>query len=197
VAFDDTLVVYSDGNPIDVLRACPVLDKPATRLLAERLFPDAALEEIGDELLADALNPPRDVVYVGCFTSLDLVCSWALTPQRPSQLDPAVLAAGGRRQVLLHAAHGDAGWCTFGLWRDGALTRSLSVCAEPGVLPGVLEDEGEPLPFEAAGGRPAELGDRALQSLIGFSRAGHDRLDDVDPELIPVVAYRVTLRTAS
>src|SRR3954447_2509857 len=30
VAFNDTLVVYSDGNPIDVLRGCPVLDKPAT-----------------------------------------------------------------------------------------------------------------------------------------------------------------------
>ncbi len=192
MAFNDTLVVYSDGNPIDVLRACPVLDKPATRVLAERLFPGAACEEIGDELLADALNPPQDVVYVGSFAGLDLVCSWALTPQRPSQLDPAVLAAGQRRQVLLHAAHSDAGWCSFGLWRDGALIRSLSVCADPGVL----EDVGEPLPFEA-GGDPDELGDRSLQSLIGFSCAGHDRLDDVDPELIPVVAYRVVASTAS
>ncbi|GAA3223022.1 DUF6928 family protein [Dactylosporangium siamense] len=187
MAFNDTLVVWSDGNPIDVLRACPVLDKPATRVLAGRLFPGAAVREIGDELLADALNPPQHVVYVGCFAGLDLVCSWTLTPQRPSELHPAVLAATGRRQVLLHAAHGDAEWCAFGVWRDGALLRSLSVCANPGVL----EDLGEPLPFETAD-RPAELGDRALQALIGFSRAGHDRLDDVDPELIPVVAYRVS-----
>ncbi|MEV4512962.1 hypothetical protein AB0K00_28810 [Dactylosporangium sp. NPDC049525] len=192
MAFNDTLVVYSDGNPIDVLRACPVLDKPATRVLAERLFPGATLEEIGDELLADALNPPQDVVYVGSFAGLDLVCSWALTPQRPSQLDPAVLEAGGRKQVLLHAAHSDAEWCSFGLWRDGTLLRALSVCADPGVL----EDKGERLAFEAAGEHPVELGDRALQALIGFSCAGHDRLDDVDPELIPVVAYRVTATTA-
>jgi len=185
VAFNDTLVVYSDGNPIDVLRGCPVLDKPATRLLAARLFPGATLREIGDELLADALDPPRDVVYVGCFTGVDLVCSWQLTPQRPSELDPGVLDAGGRRQVLLHAAHSDAGWCSFGVWRDGILIRSLSVCADPGVL----EDKCEPLPFEA--GDDAGLGDRSLQGLIGFSRAGHDRLDDVDPELIPVVAYRI------
>jgi hypothetical protein len=191
VAFNDTLVVWSDNNPIDVLRACPVLDKPATRVLVERLFPGAAVQEIGDELLAEALNPPQDVVYVGCFAGLDLVCSWTLTPQRPSELDPAVLAATGRRQVLLHAAHSDAEWCAFGVWRDGALLRSLSVCADPGVM----EDLGERLPFETderSDERAAELGDRALQALIGFSCAGHDRLDDVDPELIPVVAYRVS-----
>lgn len=193
VAFNDTLVVYSDGNPIDVLRAYPVLDKPATRLLAARLFPGAALEEIGDELLADALNPPQDVAYVGSYTGLDLVCSWRLTPQRPSELAPAVLAAGNRRQVLLHASHTDAEWCSFGVWRDGALLRSLSVCADPGVL----EDMGDKLPFEGGGEDPVELGDRALQALVGFSCAGHDRLDDVDPELIPVVAYRITVITAT
>ncbi|MET7421020.1 hypothetical protein [Dactylosporangium sp. NPDC005555] len=189
MAFNDTLVVYSDGNPIDVLRACPVLDKPATRGLAQRLFPGATLREIGDELLADALDPPRDVAYVGCFTGLDLVCSWALTPQRPSELSHGVLEAAGRRQVLLHAAHSDAGWCSFGLWRDGALVRSLSVCTGPGVL----EDKGAPLPFEAGDDPVADpgLADRSLQGLIGFSRAGHDRLDDVDPELIPLVAYRI------
>jgi hypothetical protein len=185
VALNDTLVVFADGNPIDVLRSYPVLDKPATRALAERLFPGATVEEIGDELLVDALNPPADVAVIGCFAGLDLVCSWGLTPQRPSELDPGVLAASERRNVFLHAAHGDAQWYTYGVWRDGVRVRALSVGAAPG------EDEGEPLPFE---GRdcPDDPACAAMHALFGFACDDADRLDDVDPELIPVVAYRVS-----
>lgn len=186
MVLNDTLVAFADGNPIDVLRAYPVLDKPATRTLVERLFPGATLEEIGDELLVDALNPPADVVYVGCFTGLDLVCSWRLTPQRPSELDPVVLAATERPNVYLHAAHSDAAWCSYGVWRDGTRLRAMSVCAHPGVL----EDEGERLPFEAAD-EPDDLSCRSMQALFGFSCDDGDRIHDVDPELIPVVAYRV------
>jgi hypothetical protein len=193
VALNDTLVVFADGNPIDVLRSYPVLDKPATRALAERLFPGEALEEIGDELLVDALDPPADIAYVGCFGGLDLVCSWRLTPQRPSQLDPVVLAATDRRNIVLHAAHGDADWCSYGLWRDGTRVRALSVSANPGVI----EDEGEPLAFEDGQARPGDLGRSSMQALFGFACDDNERLDDVDPELIPVVAYRVGLSTAS
>ncbi|MET7392635.1 hypothetical protein ABZS66_03960 [Dactylosporangium sp. NPDC005572] len=188
MALNDTLVVFADGNPIDVLRACPVLDKPATRALAERLFPAADVEEIGDVLLRDALNPPAGVVYVGCFAGLDLVCSWHLTPRRPSELDPVVLAATRRRNVYLHAAHGDAEWCSYGLWRDGSGVRLRSVCPDPAVR----EDEGEPLPFERSGD-DADLTCRSMHALFGFRcDEDGDRLDDVDPEVIPVVAYRVS-----
>jgi hypothetical protein len=187
VALNDTLVVFSDGNPIDVLRSYPVLDKPATRLLAERLFPGAELEEIGDELLVDALDPPDGVLTVGSFPGLDIVCSWRLTPRRPSELDPAVLAATERRNVYLHAAHGDAEWCSYGVWRDGARVRALSVCVDPAVT----EDEGDPLPFEARE-RPADLTWASMQALFGFACDDHERLDEVDPELIPVVVYRVS-----
>ncbi|WP_433049863.1 DUF6928 family protein [Dactylosporangium sp. CS-033363] len=191
MVLNDTLVAFSDGNPIDVLRSYPVLDKPATRALVERLFPGAHAEEIGDELLVDALNPPADVVYVGCFPGLDLVCSWGLTPRRPSDLDRSVLAASGRRHVYLHAAHSDAGWTSYGVWRDGERVRALSVCADPGVM----EDEGEPLGFERADTDPDELGCASMQGLFGFACDNHDRLDDVDPELIPVVAYRISARS--
>ncbi|WP_426506655.1 DUF6928 family protein [Dactylosporangium sp. McL0621] len=186
MALNDTLVAFSDGNPIDVLRSYPVLDKPATRALAERLFPDAHVEEIGDELLVDALNPPADVVFVGCFSGLDLVCSWGLTPRRPSELDPVVLAATERRHVYLHAAHSDAGWCSYGVWRDGSRVRAVSVGADPGSS----EDEGEPLGFEPAD--PDEISCSSMQGLFGFACDDHDRMDDVDPELIPVVAYRIS-----
>ncbi|WP_433609455.1 DUF6928 family protein [Dactylosporangium sp. CA-139114] len=188
MVLNDTLVAFADGNPIDVLRSCPVLDKPATRALVERLFPGATIEEIGDELLVDALNPPADVVCVGCFSGLDLVCSWGLTPRRPSELDPVVLAASERRNVYLHAAHSDAGWCSYGVWRDGSRVRALSVCADPAVA----EDEGERLGFEQPGTDPCELSCASMQGLFGFACDDHERMDDVDPELIPVVAYRVS-----
>jgi hypothetical protein len=189
VVLNDTLMAFSDGNPIDVLRSYPILDKPAARALAERLFPGAVVEEIGDELLIDALNPPADVVCVGSFAGLDLVCSWGLTPRRPSELAAVVLGASERRNVYLHAAHSDAGWCSYGIWRDGSRVRALSVCADPEAL----EDEGERLGFEHADGDPEELGCASMQGLFGFAcDDDHERMDDVDPELIPVVAYRIS-----
>jgi hypothetical protein len=172
-----------------------VLDKPATRALAERLFPGADLAEIGDQLLADALNPPEQVAYVGCFPGLDLVCGWTIMPDRPSLLDPAVLAATERSNAYLHAVHADADWCSFGVWRDGVLVRACSA----GPDDGLLEDLGDHLAFERdfwGDGRltaaPFALGQAALHALFGIALPADQHIDDVDPELIPVVGYRIT-----
>jgi hypothetical protein len=100
---NSAIVMYVDVNPADVLRAYPVLDKPATRGLAERLFPDQSIAEIGDVLLADALNPPEDVAYLGCFPGIDLVCSWRVMPDRPSQLAAELLAVTERHLPTLFA----------------------------------------------------------------------------------------------
>lgn len=212
MATDSAIVVYADGIPADVLRAYPVLDKPATRALAERLFPGAELEEVGDQLLADALNPPERVAYVGCFQGLDVVCSWTIMPDRPSLLDPAILAATGRPNAYLHAVHADAGWCAFGVWQAGVLVRACSVGPDSASSDrassdrassggGLLEDLGDHLPFERdfwGDGRlteaPYALGQAALHALLGIALPTDGHLDDVDPELIPVVGYRVTAR---
>jgi hypothetical protein len=55
----------------------------------------------------------------------------------------------------------------------------------------LLENIGEPLPFEAAFDDPLELGCAALHALFGIAVGGPKDLDDVDPELIPVVGYRI------
>ena len=196
MAMDSAIVMYADGNPADVLRAYPVLDKPATRALAERLFPGAALTEIGDQLLLDALSPPEHVAYVGCFPGLDLVCSWSIMPDRPSLLDPAILAATERPNAYLHAVHADAGWCSFGQWRGGTLVRACSA----GSADGLLEDLGDHLAFErdfwgddGLTEAPFALGQAALHGLFGIALPPDGHIDDVDPELIPVVGYRVTV----
>jgi hypothetical protein len=189
VSSNSTLIVYSDSSPKDVLRAYPVLDKPATRAFAERLFPGAQLEEIGDELLADALDPPEGVAYLGCFSGLDLVCSWKVTPDRPSQLDPGVRGATERRQTYLYALHADADWCSYGFWRDGELVRAYSACPDPGVI----EDVGERLGFEESFETNDELGEAACKAFFGIDTGDDPDLDDVDPGLIPVVGYRVSV----
>lgn len=198
MAANTALLVYADAGPIDVLRSYPVLDKPATRGLVERLFPGAVVEEAGDVLLVDALDPPADIAYVGCFNNLDVVCGWSVVADRPSQLSEEVRHASERRAVQLVAMHGDADWCMYGAWEHGELTRAFSACPDPGVM----EDIGDRLPFEepflsagadgaGLGFDPDELGKAALRHFFGFSLDGDGGIDDVDPELIPMVGYRV------
>jgi hypothetical protein len=193
VSSNSALIVYSDSSPKDVLRAYPVLDKPATRAFAEKLFPGAQIEEIGDELLADALDPPEGVAYLGCFSGLDLVCNWNVMPDRPSQLDPGVRGATERRQTHLYALHADADWCSYGIWQEGELVRAYSACPDLGII----EDVGDRLGFEDKYETYDELGEAACKSFFGIDTSDDPDLDDVDPGLIPVVGYRVTATVLS
>jgi hypothetical protein len=193
VSSNSALIIYADSSPKDVLRAYPVLDKPATRAFAERLFPGAEIEEIGDELLADALDPPEGVAYLGCFAGLDLVCNWKVMPDRPSLLDPSVRGATGRRQTYLYALHADADWCSYGVWQNGELVRAYSA----GPDPGVIEDVGDHLGFEHKYDTYDELGEAACKEFFGIDTGDEPDLDDVDPGLIPVVGYRVSVRSVA
>jgi hypothetical protein len=191
------MVVYADDEVVHALRAAPVLDRPATRDLVGRLFAGQQLQEIGAALLVDGVNPPDDVVYAGSFGTVDIVCSWRLVDGAPSARAGDLLAATRRRSMYLHVVRCDGEDCAFALWRDGVLLRSLRVapdCAVP-------EESGERLPFEqaywqssdrAAEHRPVDLGRRALHELFGFVRAGDGKVDGVDPEVIPLVGYRVS-----
>src|SRR3569833_3393043 len=145
MATNSAMVVFSDGSPLDALRAYPVLDKPATRALAERLFPGATIEEAGDQLLVDALDPPENVAYVGCYPGVDLVCCWGFMPDRPSQLGEAILGEGGeRRNVYLYGLHGDADWCSFGFCEDNKHKHTQNNNTNPNNN----EDVGDHLGFE-------------------------------------------------
>ena len=205
------VVMYADTNPIDVLRAAPVLDRSATLVLVSQLFPGDEVAEIGDALLADAINPAEGVVYIGCFPGLDIVCGWQLVTERPSEATERIVTGPDRRTAYLHAMHTVVDWCTFAIWTEGALVRGLSVSAGSGIV----EDVGDRLAFEEpywAGEReecpddegahplafhPVALGRAALHALFGFRIEGHEEIDDVDPEIVPLVGYRVTPAVAA
>ncbi len=175
-----------------VLRAAPVLDRTGTMELVRKTFPEAQIDGAGDALLADSLDPADGMAYVGCFPDLDLVCSWLLMGERPSE------AVNGRRSpqrphTYLHSLDLATKWCAFAVWCDGNLVRSLSVSPRR-----VYEDLGDPLPFEApfrSGKRepdPVALGEEALYAFFGFRLEPADTVDDVDPEVIPLVGYRIS-----
>jgi hypothetical protein len=85
------------------------------------------------------------------------------------------------------------GMAYVGCFPDLDPVRSLSI--SPGK---VYEDIGDPLSFEPplrTGGRrpdPLALGRTALHAFFGFRLEGTDSVDDVDPEVIPLVGYRIS-----
>jgi Family of unknown function (DUF6928) len=217
VGLRTAIVAFGDLDLVHELRSAPVLNRSATDDLVRRLFPDRTVVEAGDALLIDGLDPPGDMVYAGSFPGVDVVCSWQLVGDRPSAALPVVgsLEPGStvppresdadrgtpRHRVMLHAMDAGAQWCAFGVWEGGRLVRSVSLARDRGVV----EDVGERMPFEqpywsgdhpAGDGsplpfRPAEFGVEALKALFGFELDGVRNNDDVDPEVIPLVGYRL------
>ncbi|MFF9395684.1 DUF6928 family protein [Streptomyces griseoluteus] len=119
-----------------------------------------------------------------------------------------VTASAGRRLVL-HAMHSVVDWLVFAVWEDGHLVRSLSLAPDNGII----ENIGEPLPFELpywAGDRPAdvfpwpdededsyplpfhplELGEDALRALCGCTQEGRPEPDDVDADNIRLHGFQ-------
>jgi hypothetical protein len=185
------IVVYAEGSVVDVLRAAPILDRAATRELVVRLFPGADVEECGDALLIDGVDPPDGVVYAGAFPGVEIICSRLLVAERPSILAARIGADGSDRTVLVHAMGGSDEWCAFAAWERGQLVRAVSVLAGGRLV----ENVGEPLSFEGAywAGECGldGYGERALRAFFGFALHEAEHLDDVDPEVIPLVGYRV------
>lgn len=167
--------------------------------MAEATVPDAPL--------IDELRPEEGVVYAGCFPGVDIVCDQQLMIDRPSELPGHLLEASTHPRVILHAMHSVVDWFAYAIWEDGNLVRSLSLSPEQGVI----EDIGDPLPFETAywagehpvrqrEGRPQyalpfhplELGGGpALQALLGFCVEGRPLASDIDAEEIQLSGFRV------
>lgn len=201
-------VAYFDDDPKAVLGKAPELDRDASRVLAEQLFPDATIDAEDDGELS-LLNPDGKQVFAGCYGGLQIVAHDELANDYPSKIDPRWVDPARGFTAYVHATHSVVDWFAFGLWRDGNLIRSLSVSPDNGIqeqfgdpLPfetpywqgqhSVEDDDGEepyPLPFH-----PLELAEASILQHLGFQFEG--KIDDwvCDPIDVPVARFAIEKR---
>jgi len=145
VGTNASLIVYADGDPRQVLRSSPAMDRLAARDLVLRLFPEHAIEETGDADLMDVLSADLGRAYAGCYPGLAIVCHSGLGRDRPSGLPQHILGARPYRRIYLIAMISFFDCAAVAAWHDGQLRRSLSVTfngqlADPPVTGEIVEN---------------------------------------------------------
>ncbi len=196
------MLVYSDGDPRDTLVRRPPLNRDASARLARSLFRPSRLISLNDVDLGD--TQPRDGnIHIGCFDDVAVIACEEIAIDYPSQL-PGRWLDRGPRVVTLHCMHSVVDWFAFAQWREGVLTRSLSVSNDHGEI----ENIGKPFAFEVpywAGDYPMEvwpdddgenmlpfhpldLGEAALLALFGYQLEG-DGSAPLDWSELPLLAF--------
>lgn len=207
------LLVYTNGDVAVRLKGVGTADLEQTTAMMLRLYPGWTVEPAAvSSNLWEGVYPPDGRAYAASWPGVELLCDRRVMVDRPSQLPDELVAASAGRRMVLHAMHSVVDWLAFGVWEDGHLIRSLSLSPDSGIV----EDIGEPLPFEApfwAGERPAdvvswpdaeedeelyplpfhplELGEDALRALCGFILEGRPEPDDVDADAIGLHGFVV------
>ncbi|CCK29982.1 hypothetical protein BN159_5603 [Streptomyces davaonensis JCM 4913] len=204
------LLVYADGDVPGLLRGVRAADLDRTATMVGRLRPGCEIETCGGSNLGDGVYPPKGTVYAASWPGVEVIGDQSVMIDAPSQLPEHVVAASAGRRLVLHAMHSVVDWLAFAVWEDGRLVRSLSLSPDSGII----ENIGEPLPFEQpywAGDRPADivpwpgeeeepyplpfhpldLGEDALRALCGFVVEGRPDPDDIDADAIKLHGFRV------
>lgn len=195
------MLAYSHGNPADILRAGPTLDRGATLALAKKLFPADRLVEVEDGSL-EVTYPANDEVIMGCFPGLAIIAATEFGIDKPSELPQHFLAASPYRQVTLHAMHSVVDWFAFALWQEGRLERGLSLSPDSGIL----EDVGEKQAFEkpywdgAANTdadsdsdfpfHPLDLAEATLGACFGYQLEGVIDPSHLEPETVTLMRFK-------
>lgn len=199
------ILAFGDDIPAR-LRSRPVADIDRTTTFVEMVHPGYVVEPIDGSALLYATYPPDDVVFASSSTGLDMVCDRRLTFDNPSTLPEHLQRIGSGRRIAALGMHSGADWLSYAAWSGGVLVRSLTVSPDGGII----ENIGEPLPFEApywAGEHPVvssgddpyplpfhplDLGQAALRHLFGFVSDGPSRPDDVPTGEVHLLGFRVT-----
>jgi len=199
------LMMYADGDPAEILRSRPKLDREASVALVSRLFGDARFVQGEDKSLCFACPPGNDVL-AACFPGLTIIAAGELAVDFPTQTDQRFLDFAQGRTVYIHLMHSVVDWFAYAVWRDGTWLRSLSVSPDSRVM----EDIGERRAFEFpfwSGERPAvdpdddpddyplpfhplEMGEAALEDLFGYHLEGYINPALLEPESIPLMTFQ-------
>lgn len=137
------MLVYSNGNAAESLKINSELNREKTIELVNKLFPKEKLEPIEDGDLSYTC-PPNNEIYAGYFSGVFVVAAKEFGIDFPSKLPASFLKPDYGTTLQLHAMHSVVDWLAFAEWKNGTLIRSLSVSPDSGIL----ENIGEPLPFE-------------------------------------------------
>ncbi|MFI9149732.1 DUF6928 family protein [Streptomyces sp. NPDC053367] len=204
------LLVYADGDVPGLLRQVGTADLDRTLATMRRLYPVCEIEQCGGSNLGDGVYPPKGTVYAASWPGVEVIGDQGVMIDAPSELPEHLVAASAGRRLVLHAMHSVVDWLAFAVWEDGRLARSLSLSPDSGII----ENIGEPLPFELpywAGDRPADiipwpgeeeepyplpfhpldLGEDALRALCGFVQEGRPEPDDVDADAVELFGFQV------
>ncbi|MCQ9132655.1 hypothetical protein KMS84_17915 [Streptomyces sp. IBSBF 2807] len=206
------LLVYADGDIPELLRRVGAADRDRTATMMRRLYPGRGVEECEGSVLSDGVYPPEGTVYAASWPGVEVVGDRGMMIDLPTQLPEHLVAASAGRRLVLHNMHSVVDWLAFAVWEDGRLVRSLSLSPDDGVM----ENIGEPFPFELpywAGDRsadvipwpdededeepyplpfhPLELGEDALRALCGFVQEGRPEDGDVNADHIRLHGFRV------
>lgn len=199
------MLVYSEGDPKEILRSKPELDRNASVAFASTVFPGEKLELLDDGTLSYTC-PPHNQLVVGCFPGLRIVAGKEFGIDYPSKLPAHFLDLARKQNLYLHVMHSFFDWFAYAVWNEGKLRRSLSLSPDGGLL----EDIGARLPFEGpywAGVHPAidpeqedssypfafhplDLGEAALLDLFGYQLEGGIDTPQIDPEEVPLMRFK-------
>lgn len=121
-----------------------------------RLHPGREIERCEGSNLGNGVYPPEGTVCAASRPGVEFIGDQEVTIDAPSRLPEHLAAASTGRRLVLRAMHSVVDWPAFAAWEDGRLVRSLSLSPDGGII----ENIGEPLPFELphwAGDRPADI----------------------------------------
>lgn len=199
------MLVYCAGNPRELLKEKPMLDRDASLSLVKKLFPSDKLKPLEDCSLSYTC-PPKDELVIGAFPNLAIVAAREFGLDHPSRLADSFVQAAAGQSLYLHAMHSSVDWFACAIWDHGQLRRSLSLSPDDGVL----EDIGARLPFEQAywaglhpavdpgedasaypfAFNPLELGEAALLDFFGYQLEGAIDSTQLEPDELKLMRFK-------
>lgn len=199
------LLIYSDGNEVEILQNNPVIDRVRSKQLLKDIFPSQNFKTL-DDVNLHYTYPNNNEVYIGYFKGLCIIISKDFAVDHPSHLSQSFLRDDYGSNIHLHVMHSVVDWFAYAYWKNNHLHRALSISPDNGVIEdigtkvpfetpywegqysvydsGVDENEQYPLPFH-----PLELAEEALYHLLGYQLEGpHPSL--FNAEEIPLMAFQ-------